>query len=249
VAETIRPFTQSLRLIARQRTDAEQTAAALAALPKHTQRELTVVTVRCAGNELVLRVLRIPKHLPGIRYDRHLVIPTSAITYRYGDQRVTVRAGFLAELDSFDVQCRCHPRPVTLTPAHLRGETSPPAGTRIQGVLQSEEANSRPVGYCAVAPPASPGDRRRAPELDGCPAMPRPPVLTPAARRLKAKRAGLTRHRGADHPDTVAVERDYRAEVLAEHVRTAAPSLTPRQRDRIAALLRAPASDREATVA
>jgi hypothetical protein len=75
--------------------------------------------------------------------------------------------------------------------------------------------------------------------------MPTGPVLSPAGRKLKAKRAGLTRHRGPDHADTVEAARDYRAEVLAEHVRKvvdAAPPLTAEQRDRIAALLRAPAT-------
>lgn len=84
--------------------------------------------------------------------------------------------------------------------------------------------------------------------------MPTGPVLSADGRKLKAQRAGLTRHRGADHPDTVAVERDYRAEVLAEHVRKVVdgfPPLTAEQRDKIAALLRASTAfrDGEATAA
>lgn len=67
------------------------------------------------------------------------------------------------------------------------------------------------------------------------------PALSAAGRKLKAKRAILTRHRGPDHPETAEADRDYRAEVLAEHVRRvvdAAPPLTAEQRDCIAALLR-----------
>jgi hypothetical protein len=73
--------------------------------------------------------------------------------------------------------------------------------------------------------------------------MPRPPALTPAGRTLKAKRASLTRHRGPGHVETIEAERDYRAEVLAEHVRKvvdAFPPLTDEQCDRIAVLLRTP---------
>lgn len=82
--------------------------------------------------------------------------------------------------------------------------------------------------------------------------MPTGPILSSAGRKLKARRAGLTRHRGPDHIETVEAARDYRAEVLAEHVRKvvdAAPPLTAEQRDKIAALLRGPVTrhDGEAT--
>lgn len=82
--------------------------------------------------------------------------------------------------------------------------------------------------------------------------MPTGPALSPAGRNLRAKRAILTRHRGPDAPETIQAERDYRAEVLAEHVRKVVdsfPPLTAAQRDRIAALLCAPTSsgDRKLT--
>ncbi|PZS15339.1 MAG: hypothetical protein DLM60_17515 [Pseudonocardiales bacterium] len=82
--------------------------------------------------------------------------------------------------------------------------------------------------------------------------MPTGPVLSAAGRKLKAKRAGLTRHRGPDHAETVEAERDYRAEVLAEHVRKVVdsfPPLTSTQRDKIATLLGGPATRSESTPA
>lgn len=75
--------------------------------------------------------------------------------------------------------------------------------------------------------------------------MSKGPPLSPDGRKFRGKHAVLTRHRGPDAPETIEAARDYRAEVLAEHVRKvvdAAPPLTAEQRDRIAALLRAPAS-------
>lgn len=82
--------------------------------------------------------------------------------------------------------------------------------------------------------------------------MPTGPALSSAGRNLRAKCAILARHRGPDAPETIEAGRDYRAEVLAEHVRKVVdtfPPLTAEQRDRIAALLRAPATsgDRETT--
>lgn len=77
------------------------------------------------------------------------------------------------------------------------------------------------------------------------------PALSPAGRKLKGKHAILTRHRGPDHAETIEAERDYRAEVLAEHVRRVvdtAPPLTPAQRDRLAALLRGTATTSGAEV-
>jgi len=41
--------------------------------------------------------------------------------------------------------------------------------------------------------------------------MPTGPALSAAGRKLKAKRAGLARHRGPDHAETVEAARDYRA--------------------------------------
>jgi len=242
VAKAMRPFTQGMRLLARQRTAAEQTAKALAALPKHTQRELTVVTVRCPGGKLLLRVVRIPAHLPGAAHGRYLVVPGSATRWRLDEQQITARAWFLADHDgTFGVRCRCHPE-VTLTAAQLLGGSAPPPGV---SVLASR-ASTRPVGS-----PAPLGVRHRAPHSRGVP-MPTGPVLSPTGRTLKARRAGYTRHRGPDAPETIEAERDYRAEVLAEHVRRVVdsfPPLSAEQRDKIAALLRAPASDREASVA
>lgn len=65
----IRPYTEAARSIAVQRTAAEETAKALAERPKRELRELTVVTVRCPGNELLLRVVRIPEDRQPIRAD------------------------------------------------------------------------------------------------------------------------------------------------------------------------------------
>ena len=60
---------------------AAETEKALAALPKSHLRRLTVMTVRCPKGVLLL-VVRIPDHLPGARYDRYLVMPSSAATRR-----------------------------------------------------------------------------------------------------------------------------------------------------------------------
>ncbi|MGH3838190.1 MAG: hypothetical protein ACRDSF_21220 [Pseudonocardiaceae bacterium] len=85
------------------------------------------------------------------------------------------------------------------------------------------------------------------------------PALSPTGRYLKAKRAVLTRHRGPDHPETIEADRDYRAEVLAEHIREVvdtAPPLSAEQIEQLRGLLPAPVasatgtgSDREATSA
>ncbi|MGH8574002.1 MAG: hypothetical protein ACREX8_15725 [Gammaproteobacteria bacterium] len=129
--EHLQPLRETLRLLGEQQAAAEETEQALAALPKQTLRQLTVTTVRCPAGSLLLRVVRIPDHLPGARYDRHLVIPTSAVTYGGFGERITAPAWFLADQDALDVQCRCHPRPTTLTPQQLRGESSPPPGIRV----------------------------------------------------------------------------------------------------------------------
>lgn len=113
---------------------AEDTATALAGFPKPMLRALTVITVRCPSNELLLRVVGIPDQLPGAPYADYLVIPASGTTFRTADERVPMgRAWFLNDdSDSIELQCRCHPRPVTLTPQQLCGESSPPVGIRIQ---------------------------------------------------------------------------------------------------------------------
>lgn len=125
------------RSLAERRAAAEETVEALAGLPKRTLRALTM-EVRCVGNELLLRVVRIPPHLPGARYDRYLVIPTSAVTFRGASdtERITAPAWFLAEhgSESSEVRCRCHPE-VTLTVEHLRGESPLPPEIRIRGSL------------------------------------------------------------------------------------------------------------------
>lgn len=59
----------------------------------------------------------------------------------------------------------------------------------------------------------------------------------------RARIAGLTRSRPADHPDLVESRRRLRAERLAEHVRQVldgTPPLTAEQRQHIANLLTAP---------
>ena len=71
--------------------------------------------------------------------------------------------------------------------------------------------------------------------------MPKGPALSTDGRKFRGKHAVLTRHRGPGAPETVEAARDYRAEVLAEHVRKVVdgwPPLTAEQRDKIAALLR-----------
>lgn len=132
VDRATRPFTEGMRSLAAQRTTAEETAKALAERSKRELRELTVITVRCPGNSLLLRVVRIPDHLPGAAYDGHLVIPSSATMWRLGDgQQITARAWFLAEHDeTLGVRCRCHPE-VALTLGQLLGESLPPPGIRV----------------------------------------------------------------------------------------------------------------------
>ena len=58
----------------------------------------------------------------------------------------------------------------------------------------------------------------------------------------RARVASLSRSRAADDPHLVGARRDLRAERLADYVAKVvaqAPPLTPAQRDRVAALLRA----------
>lgn len=131
VAETIRPLTDTMRSLGDQRAAARETGKAMVSLPKGTLRELTVVTVRCPRGSLLLRVVRIPTHLPGAAYSTHLVIPTSATTYQHGDQRITAFVWFLAEHDQTSgVRCRCHPE-VRLSREQLCGESPPPPGIRV----------------------------------------------------------------------------------------------------------------------
>jgi hypothetical protein len=132
VAKAIRPFTEATRSLGERITAAEETAKALVELPKSTQRALTVITVRCPGDSLLLRVSRIPEHLPGAWYDKHLIVPKpGVVTYRDHPEG-RQRPWFLADHDlSYRLRCRCHRRPVTLTPRQLRGESPPPSGIRV----------------------------------------------------------------------------------------------------------------------
>jgi len=144
VAEIIRPVAvdvpviksmgstaEVMRVIGKESAAADETAKALATLPKRTQRELTTITVRCPGNSLLLQVMRIPAHLPGAAYDTHLVISKSGVTYLVhpGGHR---HAWFLDGHDlSYLLRCRCRHKPVTLTSERLRGESPTPAGIRL----------------------------------------------------------------------------------------------------------------------
>lgn len=119
VGKNLRATTEAIRAFGEKRAAAEETAKALAALPTWRRKRLTVITRRCPKGKQLLQVVRIPDHLPGARYDRHLVIPTSATTYKYGDQRITARAWFLVDHDETSgVRCRCHPE-VTFTREQL----------------------------------------------------------------------------------------------------------------------------------
>lgn len=124
-AEVMRPIVERARA-------AEETEEALAALPKRTLRHLTTKDVRCPGNEQLLRVVRIPAHLPGAAYDTHLVMPKSRVTYQFPDMRrvPAKRAWFLGEENTFDVRCHCHPG-LTLTMDQLRGESPRPPEIRV----------------------------------------------------------------------------------------------------------------------
>ncbi|PZS15340.1 MAG: hypothetical protein DLM60_17520 [Pseudonocardiales bacterium] len=128
VSKAIRPFTE----VGQRFAAAEETAKGFAALPKSTQRALTVVTVRCPGNELMLRVVRIPDHLPGARYDKYLIIPKGGVVTYRDDPDGQQRPWFLADHDlSYRLRCRCHREPVTLSPRQLHGESPPPPGIRV----------------------------------------------------------------------------------------------------------------------
>ena len=73
--------------------------------------------------------------------------------------------------------------------------------------------------------------------MSGKPRRNPPPPAVAAAR---ARQAILTRHRGPDHPDTLAAARDARAEQLAAHVAREvekSPPLTPEQLARVASYL------------
>ncbi|MGH3935214.1 MAG: hypothetical protein ACRDS1_09600 [Pseudonocardiaceae bacterium] len=81
--------------------------------------------------------------------------------------------------------------------------------------------------------------------------MPTGPALSPAGRVLRARCAGLTRHRGPGHPETTEAEREFRAEVLAEHIRQVVdtmPPLSAEQIEQLRGLLPYPgaSADREA---
>lgn len=133
--EVIGMVHRTLLLLRPMVTAAAETEKALTGLPKRTQRELTVITVRCPGGSLLLRVMWIPDHLPGARYAGHLVLPTSAATYEgeteHPGGQVETRAWFLNHHeDPFNLRCRCHPG-VILTPQQLRGESPPPPGIRV----------------------------------------------------------------------------------------------------------------------
>jgi len=138
----MRPFAEGLRRlrsVAERISAVRETEKALIDLPRSSLRRLAMITMRCSGkdNHLLVRVVRIPRYLPGARYDRYLVMPSASATYAYGDQRITEPAWFLSDLKSFDVQCRCHHRPVTLTRDHLRGESPPPSGVRCVLIRES----------------------------------------------------------------------------------------------------------------
>lgn len=132
VAESSRSMTEAMRAMGKERAAAEETEKALAALPKHTLRKLTTTEVRCPGNELLVRVVRIPDHLPGAAYDTHLVLPKSGVTYQFPDMRhvPAKQAWFRADENTFDVRCRCHPG-LTLTMDQLRGESPRPPEIRV----------------------------------------------------------------------------------------------------------------------
>lgn len=73
--------------------------------------------------------------------------------------------------------------------------------------------------------------------------MPRSQLPTPT--HARAVLASRTARYGADHPETAAARRAYEAERLEAHIRQvvdAAPALTPEVRNRLAALLAAPAT-------
>lgn len=75
-----------------------------------------------------------------------------------------------------------------------------------------------------------------------------------AERKAHGRSAVLHRHRGADDPELLAARAAHAEAALVVHITRvvdAAPPLTAEQRDRIAALLRAPATrtDGEATPA
>ncbi|MGH3511658.1 MAG: hypothetical protein ACRDRB_05200 [Pseudonocardiaceae bacterium] len=77
------------------------------------------------------------------------------------------------------------------------------------------------------------------------------PAHCPTRRHVASSVAAVERHHGPDDPRLPELRRDLRAAELEEHVRRlvdAAPPLTPAQRDRLAALLRGPAT-REASPA
>lgn len=138
MAQATRPFTEVVRSLGERVTAAEETAKALTTMPKRMRHGLTVITMHCLGDELLLKVFLIPTHLPGAAYDTHLVVPTSAVTYQHEDERVTARAWFLGEdAGTFGVRCRCHPE-VRLTADQVRGVSAPPLGIRRKGrVLKS----------------------------------------------------------------------------------------------------------------
>jgi hypothetical protein len=68
------------------------------------------------------------------------------------------------------------------------------------------------------------------------------PTTTPASRHKRAQLARESQRLKPDNPKLVELRREFVAERIAENVARAladAPPLTPEQRDRIAAILRA----------
>lgn len=67
------------------------------------------------------------------------------------------------------------------------------------------------------------------------------PAIAPPVAHTRARVASLSRSRTADDPDLIAARRELTATSLEDYIRrvvSAAPPLTPEQRDRLALLLR-----------
>lgn len=70
-------------------------------------------------------------------------------------------------------------------------------------------------------------------------------TVDPAVLSRRGRLNAMQRHHGADDPRVIELRRETRAEALARHVAKVvdeAPPLTAEQRNRIAALLRAPSA-------
>jgi hypothetical protein len=71
-------------------------------------------------------------------------------------------------------------------------------------------------------------------------------TVDPAVLSRRGRLNAMQRHHGPDDPRVVELRRETAADAIARYVRKvvdAAPPLTDEQRNRIAALLRAPAAD------